>query len=316
MIVHNDLEKVFWPTPRLAPIAARNWIKTRILAGTPTSLIRLGDGEFSWLGYRSIALWEQTATSLNVWFGRDNFEPVLLEETADRLRLAVRRATVIGLPRPSRQMRDPFCGYVRDLFDLYELTTPGQLFTDCGVHRFWQMLLAYRDLLAGLPFLGLVSSRDIGDQIRATFGIDDLVLYPVPSERGMLGAFENLGPHYPERFQQICDELVVPFRGAVFLIGAGALGKIYADIVFQRGGIALDVGSVLDGWATKASRGFLKQDPYSFGLNCYHQTSDLPPEEILARYRDLLTTSFYAHLPSNEEIAFYEELSLNPRTEY
>lgn len=172
------------------------------------------------------------------------------------------------------------------------------------------MLLAYRDLLTGLPFLGLISSRDIGDQIRTTFGIKELVTYPVPSERGMLGAFENLGPHYPERFKQLCDELIVPFRGAVFLIGAGALGKIYADIVFQRGGIALDAGSILDGWATKASREFLFEDPASFGLNCYDKTIDLKPEEVLSRYRDLLRHSLFVHFPNDEEFAFYEEMPL------
>ena len=283
-------------------------MKGRIVAGTPTSLIRLGDGELSWLGYGGVAPWNQTSTSLNVWFGRDNFETVLLEETADQLRLAVRRASVVGLPRPSRQMRDPFCGYVRELFEVYKLRSPGQLFTDCGVHRFWQMLLAFRDLLTGLPFLGLISSRDIGDQIRTTFGIRELVTYPVPSERGMLGAFESMGPHYPERFKQLCDELIVPFRGAVFLIGAGALGKIYADIIFQRGGIALDAGSILDGWATKASREFLSEDPASFSLNCYDETINLKPEEVLSRYRDLLRQSLFVHFPTDEEFAFYEEM--------
>ena len=310
MIDQFALADTFLPKPRLAPIAARDWMKRRIAAGTPTSLIRLGDGELSWLGYGSAAPWEHTATSLNVWFGRDDFEPAQLEETANRLRLAVSRATIIGLPRPSRQMRDPRCGYVRSLFELHDLTSPGQLFTDCGVHRYWQLLLAYRDLLTGLPFLGLISSRDIGIQIRTAFGIKELVTYPVPSERGMLGAFESLGPHYPERFEQLCDELIIPFRGAVFLIGAGGLGKIYADIVYQRGGIALDVGSILDGWAAEASREFLWQDPDSFELDCYRETINLRPDEVLSRYRDLLKNSLFVHVPNTEELAFYEEMPL------
>ena len=126
----------------------------------------------------------------------------------------------------------------------------------------------------------------------------------------MLGAFESLGPHYPERFEQLCDELIIPFRGAVFLIGAGGLGKIYADIVCQRGGIALDVGSVLDGWAAKATRGFLWQDPDSFGLDCYRETINLRPDEVLSRYRDLLKNSLFVQVPNAEELAFYEEMPL------
>jgi hypothetical protein len=289
-------------------MAARDWIKSRITSKTPTSLIRLGDGEFSWLGYGGPAPLQQTALALNVWFGRDDFDPVLLAATADRLRLAVRRATVIGLPRPSRQLSDPFCGYVNELFAQYELASAGQIFTDCGVHRFWQMMLAYRDLLTGLPFLGLVSGRDVSEHVRSTFSIDKIDVYQVPAERAMLGPFEGSGPHYPERFDQLCGELIVPFRGAVFLIGAGALGKIYADVISERGGIALDVGSVLDGWAGQASRGFLRQDPTSFGLDCYRQTVGLGAEEALDRYRNLLKSSFYGHTPSQEEFGFYEEM--------
>ena len=290
---------------RLSPIAARDWFTARIAAREPASLIRLGDGEFAWLGYGSLAPWEQTSFALNVWFGRDDFAPDQLAKTASRLREAVRNATVVGLPRGSRQMRDPFCGSVEAIFDQHDLRRPGQLFTDCGIQRFWQMLLAYRDLLADLPFLGIVTSRGIGAQIKATFRIKEVRTYPVPSERKALGSFEDQGPHYPQRFEQLCEEISVPYRGAVFLVGAGALGKIYADIIFQRGGIAIDVGSVLDGWSGIPSRGFLRQDPAVFGLECYAETAALSPDQAVARYRTLLRTVFYSIRPTDEEMSFY-----------
>ena len=299
-------DDTFWPEPRLSPGAARDWFKARIASREPASLVRLGDGEFAMLGYGSIAPWEQTAQSLKVWFGHDDFDPALLQRTVGQLREAVRQATVVGLPRPSRQRVDPFCSYVGKLYAHHALRTPGQLFTDCGIHRFWQMLLAYRELLTGLPFLGIVTSRDIGQQVADAFNVKTVAIYPVPSERQVPGAFEHIGDHFPGRFDSLCAELAVPFRGAVFIVGAGALGKIYANIIHQRGGIALDVGSVLDGWSGTPSRGFLQQDPAMFGLEVYRQTANWTAEQTSENYRTQLRKVFYRLAPNEEELGFYE----------
>ena len=307
MVTETNLAHPSGLSQPLSPISALNWFKARIAAKDPASLIRLGDGEFSWLGYGGLAPWAQTSFALNVWFGRDDFASTQLSETASRLKEAVRNATVVGLPRPSRQKRDPFCRAVDEIFEQHNLKRPGQLFTDCGIHRLWQMLLAYRDLLADLPFLGIVTSRDIGERVKTTFRIKEVKTYPVPSERKALGSFENLGPHYPQRFEQLCEEISVPYRGAVFLVGAGALGKIYADIIFQRGGIAIDVGSVLDGWSGVGSRGFLRQDPAVFGLECYPETAALSSDQVVARYRALLRSVFYSLRPTEEEFLFYSD---------
>ena len=297
---------VYWPEPILSPIAVRDWFKARIKAGEPASLIRIGDGELAMLGYGAQAPWAQTSECLQVWFGRDDFDPVLLENMARQLRQAVRRASVVGLPRPARQRRDAFCSFVADVYDQYQLRTPGQLFTDCALQRFWQMLLAYRDLIADLPFLGVVTSRDLGPRIGETFNIRNVVVYPVPSEHRAPGVFDNIGPHFPERFEQLCAELAVPYRGAVFIVGAGALGKIYADIICQRGGIAIDAGSVLDGWAGTSTRDFLRRSPNLFGLDSYRDTAGLTPDEIIDRYRTVLRSVFFAIKPSAEEFEFLE----------
>jgi hypothetical protein len=43
-------------------------------------------------------------------------------------------------------------------------------------------------------------------------------------------------------------------QATIWLIAAGYLGKIYCDEVREAGGIALDVGSVVDGWCGKLTR--------------------------------------------------------------
>jgi hypothetical protein len=57
--------------------------------------------------------------------------------------------------------------------------------------------------------------------------------------------------HYPNRFLELLDEINVPFEGAVFLVGAGYLGKPYCQRIKNLGGIALDIGSIYDSWIGK-----------------------------------------------------------------
>ena len=205
---------------------------------------------------------------------------------------------MVGLPR---QRSDPFCSNLAELDARYDLTHPGQLRTACRVDRLWQMLLAVEDLLQALPFLGIVSSRDIGNRVQANFAISEVKTYPVPPERRLPGDFESLSAQYPGRFNELFATLSVPYRSAVVLVGEGALGKFYADVIFQRRGIALDAGSVLDRWANVPSRGFLRQDPGDFALESYQTTASLEPAAKLDRHRRLLHQVFYGHAPTDEE---------------
>ena len=61
--------------------------------------------------------------------------------------------------------------------------------------------------------------------------------------------FSQFLQEHLHRFLELRETLAVPFRGAVFVVGAGAPGKIYCQWIKERGGIALDIGSICDGWA-------------------------------------------------------------------
>lgn len=56
-------------------------------------------------------------------------------------------------------------------------------------------------------------------------------------------------------------ELEVPKRGAVFLVAAGLLGKVYCHRIHRLGGIAIDVGSVVDAWMGFGTRPGLYTQP-------------------------------------------------------
>jgi hypothetical protein len=46
--------------------------------------------------------------------------------------------------------------------------------------------------------------------------------------------------------------------GNICLVGAGFIGKIYVNWFKERGGVAMDIGAVMDLWAGKATRGPLR----------------------------------------------------------
>jgi hypothetical protein len=50
------------------------------------------------------------------------------------------------------------------------------------------------------------------------------------------------------------ETLHVAWPGQAFLIGAGVLGKVYCHRVKELGGVAIDVGSLIDAWAGVESR--------------------------------------------------------------
>ena len=125
--------------------------------------------------------------------------------------------------------------------------------------------MSFGQILQGLPFLGLITPRDVEESLRSSFSIGHTHRYDVPEERIHFSApAESVSQrqrrdgrseqHYPDRYGELIQGLEVPFRGAVFLVGAGAFGKVYCETIRRKGGIALDIGSLFDAWAGISSR--------------------------------------------------------------
>ena len=222
-------------------------------AGEPASLIRLGDGEGRMLGYPEIVKKSSDDAngldhSLRIWFGKDDYDPGELQDISLQLRLAVKNADIIGLPRLKQYNAHLPYRYVWQAITQFHLLNNTQNITDAAIHRYLQFGLFYRLLLENLDFVGLVTGRpQLAAIVKDTFNIEEVKQYLIPAEAihpGGLG-----GEHYPDRFLSLKTELQVPYQGAVFLVGAGALGKIYCDWIKRQGGIAIDIGSICDSWS-------------------------------------------------------------------
>ena len=253
----------------------------RIVARQPTAAIRLGDGEGALLGYPRITNRADVDRSLRIWLGTTAIADADLHMLAGALRDAVRHADVIGIPRRKQVEKFRLFGAVERAIALYDLMDEARPLTCAALHRLLQHALLFRPLIAHLPFLGVVSSRDVAEPLQRLFGIGTVRWYGVRGEADYPGSV--VMPHYPSGFAALSERLSVPYAGAVFLVGAGAFGKIYCHWIKDKGGIAIDIGSIFDSWALVGRIGHSVR-----GLDVYRDLPKISSGAAVTRYNDLL----------------------------
>ena len=253
------------------------WMSAEQLLGTielacqarrPFSFVRLGDGEARFL----IAAEQSLQAGLTakeaeivgelVWFnwfdgslaaqdGRD------MADLLSAYRQAVREADVLGVSDVARLASDTgHYGYLaaqedwlrRELDGL----ASGPVYTSALNHYALDQLSPHlARLLEGQPFIGVVSPHpDLAQRLASRFSIPRYASYDIPAEGRLpsADATRRVGPHFPDRYLELIDTLEAPYPGAVFLVAAGLLGKVYCHRIKQLGGVALDIGSLADAW--------------------------------------------------------------------
>lgn len=225
-------------------------IKSAIELKVPFSLIRLGDGENSLIGYPEFTQPERLSHVLQRAFGVKSFDEPLMSSLISELRASVRSADIIGTYDTTH--KNPHCSCGIKQLEYYGLMQPSTALTEAGVNLTLHEIGAYQSFLSGISRLGIISCRPVAHIFRENFGIKDINLYPVPQEHN----FERVSgnnflkvnkPHYPEIFNEILRSIIVE-PGQLFFVGAGQLGKIYCSFIKERGGIAVDVGAMFDMW--------------------------------------------------------------------
>jgi hypothetical protein len=131
---------------------------------------------------------------------------------------------------------------------------------DLAFEQFWNRLLSRVDSI------GLVHcSRTLPVKIRDMFGIEVESLL-VPEKAIHMTHFEKLtallvdAHHYPRAFRAVSRQLERPLDGKLFFVGAGLVGKKYLEIIKRNGGVAIDVGALLDAWDGRPTRPHVYRD--------------------------------------------------------
>jgi tetratricopeptide (TPR) repeat protein len=254
----------------LSTEAVRSRLLSITAAGQKLSLIRLGDGEARFLAFfddlsRQLVSDKEMECMLDLhwqnWFDVPlaSVSPVQLRALAGEFMAALSAVDILGVATAARYEVDAIHrGYLGALERTVAAAQPGIGFTDAFVHICLHRLSPfYAELLSGINFVGVISPHPgLAAKLARYHGIVTFAEYIVPGESRLPADARGTTavPHFPDRYHEIMAGLLVPRPGAIFLVAAGLLGKIYCHRIQQLGGIALDIGSVVDAWMGFSTR--------------------------------------------------------------
>ncbi|WP_273773281.1 hypothetical protein [Brucella intermedia] len=274
-------------------------IEKRVRAKVPFNFVRLGDGEGGLLNFGS----SSTLEDIDYFKGHfgDATDPSMIINIRDNLLSSIESADLIGIrddvwyasenaaaldehaPDFLQQFRSVFpLRSVEQQIDLYSAKRVFRLYKwalqrrhrlanvcsqwicyDLALEGFWERLITY------CGSIGLIHcSPTLPQKIERELGVEvEHILVPEKANKraqwSPSRSFPDTQAHFPTRFQQVSEQLRRPLNGKVYLVGAGLVGKKYLDIIKHFGGIAIDLGALLDSWDGRATRPLVYEDKLS-----------------------------------------------------
>ena len=223
----------------------------------PWSLLRIGDGDCIFLGYPQVFTLDRFRFVMRTMWGDTDLglsDMIPLREAEWN---AYRAADVLGIAPFGEKGGEWDVGYqwaeASGLLDGKPLCT-----VDIAANL-W--LGGHFDaILAGAKSVCLVTCRDVAGRFAARFPwVERVVHIPVPHEWHAERDRPYTERHWPDGYNRIMRQ-VAACDADVFLVGAGAPGKAYAALAAHHGAVALEIGSLFDGWAGMThSRQYLRQ---------------------------------------------------------
>lgn len=254
-------------------------------AQKPFSLIRLGDGEAVVLGYPDLIHPARFAHWMGNFFGPHAQPAHGFDALRASLARAIRNADVVGLCR--RKWADPDDARARlsqlgakggrltqpekEAISAVEwgvlaylaapLLAPGQILITTGVHGDLEKSGVLLQCVSRAAQVNLISGNDLEALFAARFPDKILRVRRVPTEYKFAtdarDGWEGRPPHFPDVFEALLEEIRRGDFAGLSLVGAGPCGKVYCDAIRAAGGVALDVGSIMDLWAGRRTRSYL-----------------------------------------------------------
>lgn len=233
-------------------------IREAITNKKPFSLIRIGDGEATILGAKRDIEDQHLDAATQLWWKQKIVELNSIEWLRTELIKSINFADMLGIFDPGLDANHSLINrkfllsgkMVRKYCDLNSIDS----FVSADVHLSWHDENLIASLVAQQKIVTLITCRDITSEFADKFNIKTVIWLPIPAE-AKYATWQEIGYyHYPVRMHELLKHIQPLFQGHVFLVGAGILGKIYCKLIKERGGIALDLGSVFDNWAAHTTR--------------------------------------------------------------
>ena len=256
---------------------ANSWTQIRkklledITAKKAFSLLRLGDGEGNTLfwGRRKDDFPDLANVCMDrIWklhFGRNKGDAGKWDAIYEGMVEAVKKTSYIGIPTLSQASaalaRLP--GASEEAFDIRgtagviavwdwvnqhkENLNDEMTFVNCHVHK--SLLDFYPDLIRQATNLSVITCYpELLIRLHRKCGIEEGNTFLIPPQAVNIKSTPD-DIHFPNRFNEISLELSgIDRTGELFFVGAGLAGKLYCEVIRQAGGMAVDVGSLMDVW--------------------------------------------------------------------
>ncbi|MDF1698481.1 MAG: hypothetical protein P1U56_21700 [Saprospiraceae bacterium] len=263
---------------------------------SPFSMIRLGDGEGAFLPYEKEKSHFQNSDrelSQHIWWGDTKINEKEWIKIQNHFMTSIKNADVLGIPDVWRccktflsipldqKMLNPEGRGLAAIFNFVEkswLKSPEEnlsknlpILTSCHIHTHFTEWNIWDIILKKITSCSVISCHSaLIPLLKEKHQVTVRSFHHIPSEYKYAQLFDQRDKHetshYPEIFEQICANITVAYPGEVYLVAAGFLGKIYCNLIKQKGGIALDVGSAVDYWLDYKTRVWTKF-PSSINMN-------------------------------------------------
>lgn len=244
-------------------------LKEAIDLKKPFSMIRLGDGEGRILGYPEIF---EPSVYLNqvltYQYGpkvidalKEEFQGEYIDKSMLQLKSfieeAIESADIIGAPSwiHFRAPVDdnnftPLTAQSVCLDYTSRLKNTKKIF-DHFIFKPFHKDGYFDKLLESVDKLTVISHTDMSDKLIARFNLQKCNHIKIPGHQSFMKS-DNL--HYPDEYKKILLEINKISPGDVVFVAAGYLGKLYCSKVKENSGIAIDIGSIFDGWCGKGRK--------------------------------------------------------------
>jgi hypothetical protein len=246
-------------------------------------LLRLGDGEGAILAQDDPSMSRDLQACIQIWFGDQEFQSCDLKDIQSLLNDAIRFVDAIGVPRPTQLSRIPRYAAVMD-FMPRDLDIHKILWTDAAIHFYLQWSAAIGKLMRMATRVWIIGCRDISSDLQQVTD-SPVGQWLVKGEAQYPGSVVE--PHWRSGFERTMHAIKSHTQpGDLVLIGAGILGKPYVAAAKANGAVALDIGSVIDGWAGIMSRAGRITDESEFHIS--HLRHTYTDAETIIRLREFL----------------------------
>ncbi len=241
-------------------------VNSALIKKQPFSVVRLGDGEGRVLGYPDFfSDLEVLSEVLYYHFGPESMQrlkdanPAIwiksaMSELRSLLVKSLRQTDMVGLPISeffNGHENAPSTGLVGYACALnYGITFTQHLqSSDIVGTNVFQLLAArgkvIKSAAAHAEVVHVVGPWDITHELGSALGVD-INWIKVPGHYTWRGE-KGMG-HYPDLYRYVETQIINmgDVSGQLFFVGAGIIGKYYCSLIREHGGVALDIGSVLD----------------------------------------------------------------------